>query len=154
MDRFTTIFLFIARPTRLGLQQQFPTSVLVSIQKSTGFTSLSGSKCVNPPQPDAAQKMIVSWNPDYPPAHNEHITYKCDAGQPYNRFTWMFTWISFFSFGASIPFLDQKTTDNSNLFLCRLVSDFSMDSYQLTCQRDNLFSTPDWPTCAHSEAQL
>ena len=60
----------------------------------------------------------------------------------------------FFSFGASIPYLNQKTTDNSNLFLCRLVSDFFMDSYQLTCQRDNLFSTPDWPTCAHSEAQL
>ena len=48
--------------------------------------SLSGSKCVNPPKPDAARKMIVSWNPDYPPAHNEAITYKCDAGQPYNRF--------------------------------------------------------------------
>ena len=48
-------------------------------------SSLSGSKCVKPPKPDDSRKMVVSWNPDFPPAHNEEITYKCNAGPPYNR---------------------------------------------------------------------
>ena len=48
-------------------------------------SSLSGSKCVKPPKPDDSRKMDVSWNPDFPPAHNEQITYKCNAGPPYNR---------------------------------------------------------------------
>ena len=48
-------------------------------------SSLSGSKCVKPPKPDDSRKMVVSWNPDFPPAHNEQITFKCNAGPPYNR---------------------------------------------------------------------
>ena len=49
------------------------------------LSPLSGSKCVKPPKPDDSRKMVVSWNPDFPPAHNEQITYKCNAGPPYNR---------------------------------------------------------------------
>ena len=87
MERFTIISPSSARMTRPGLQQLFPTNASVSCP-NVFFAKrnlLLGSKCVRPPQPDAAHKMIVSWNPDYPPAHNEKITYKCDAGQPYNR---------------------------------------------------------------------
>ena len=87
MERFTITSLLPARMTRLGRHQLFPISAAVS--RSSFFSpmvrSFSGSKCVSPPKPDAAQKMIVSWNPDYPPAHNEKITYKCNAGEPYNR---------------------------------------------------------------------
>ena len=90
MAHSTTTSLSSAKLTRHGLQQRSLTNALVSISFNINLSkislSLSGSKCVNPPKPDAAQKMIVSWNPDYPPAHNEHITYKCNAGQPYNRF--------------------------------------------------------------------
>ena len=90
MAHSTTPSLSSAEPTRPGLQQRSLTNALVSISFNINLSkislSLSGSKCVNPPKPDAARKMIVSWNPDYPPAHNEAITYKCDAGQPYNRF--------------------------------------------------------------------
>ena len=30
--------------------------------------------------------MLLVWNPDYPPAHNETVMYKCNAGPTYNRF--------------------------------------------------------------------
>ena len=47
---------------------------------------LLGSHCVNPPDPPADSKLLLFWNPDYPPAHDETVMYKCNAGTSYNRF--------------------------------------------------------------------
>ena len=47
---------------------------------------LLGSHCVNPPDPPADSKLLLFWNPDYPPAHDEAVMYKCNAGTSYNRF--------------------------------------------------------------------
>ena len=42
---------------------------------------------MNPPTPDAKFKLkLKTWNPLYPPTHNETVTYVCDAGSSYNRF--------------------------------------------------------------------
>ena len=135
MGRFTNTSPSSARMTRLGRQQLFPTSATVSCPNLCTMRSFLGSKCVSPPQPDDSQKLIVSWNPDYPPAHDEKITYKCNAGQPYNR--------------HELVYICHPT-----LLTNRFVSDFSLDTYELTCQRDNLFSTPNWPSCAHSRTMF
>ena len=45
-----------------------------------------GSHCLNPPDPPAESKLLLSWNPDYPPAHDETVLYKCNAGNHHNRF--------------------------------------------------------------------
>ena len=48
---------------------------------------LSGSHCTNPPDPPAESNLLLYWNPEYPPAHNETVLYKCNAGKHHNRFT-------------------------------------------------------------------
>ena len=93
MGHFTKTSPSSARMTRLGRQQLFPTSATVGCPNLCTVRSFLGSKCVNPPQPDSSQKLIVSWNPEYPPAHDEKITYKCNAGQPYNRQDLVYTHI-------------------------------------------------------------
>ena len=54
--------------------------------KATYDVLTIGSHCVNPPDPPAESKMLLMWNPDFPPAHNESVLYKCNAGPTYNRF--------------------------------------------------------------------
>ena len=44
------------------------------------------SHCIDPPTPDSAHKLKLSWNSTYPPAHGENVTYVCDAGSSWNRF--------------------------------------------------------------------
>ena len=46
-----------------------------------------GSHCLNPPSPPDDSKLLLTWNKDYPPAHDETVLYKCNAGSHYNRFT-------------------------------------------------------------------
>ena len=44
------------------------------------FIFILDSHCVNPPTPDSAHKLKLSWNSTDPPAHGETVTYVCDAG--------------------------------------------------------------------------
>ena len=46
----------------------------------------SGSHCTNPPAPPAESNLLLFWNSEYPPAHNETVLYKCNAGKHHNRF--------------------------------------------------------------------
>ena len=52
---------------------------------SIDFSSILGSHCINPPDPDAQYKLKKIWNPLAPPAHNDTVLYICDAGTNYNR---------------------------------------------------------------------
>ena len=58
------------------------TSIVI---KDFHFNFFLDSHCINPPTPDSAHKLKLSWNSTYPPAHGETVTYVCDAGG-WNRF--------------------------------------------------------------------
>ena len=55
-------------------------STLIKHFQSCIFIYILDSHCINPPTPDSAHKLKLSWNSTYPPAHGETVTYVCDAG--------------------------------------------------------------------------
>ena len=62
----------------------------VSFRASTSALYLplhvAGSHCVDPPTPPDSSKLKLSWVSTNPPAHDQTVLYKCDAGNSYNRF--------------------------------------------------------------------
>ena len=41
---------------------------------------------MKPPEPPEDSKLLLEWNPNYPPAHGDTVFYKCNAGPNYNRY--------------------------------------------------------------------
>ena len=41
---------------------------------------------MKPPKPPSENALLLQWNADYPPAHDETVLYVCNAGPDYNRF--------------------------------------------------------------------
>ena len=41
---------------------------------------------MSPPEPEPEHNLVLQWNSNYPPGHEETVMYVCDAGDKHNRF--------------------------------------------------------------------
>ena len=86
MDLSILTFTLHVKVIKIGHQTQYRIHASVShflnsinlifIINHVHFKHLPGEKCVSPPVPDASSKLVLSWNPSFPPSHNKTVTYR------------------------------------------------------------------------------